>query len=253
MNNLIAIVTGPEHNGTTYLSRLLYSIPDIFSGFETGLLLNNDFTKCHPFDKWIHRGGYYWGAPENINFNDTKLSFDDKYKLLFNNKGLHKNKSDIQQLIFNSKFIVDKTPEYIRHLEFVRNNSNNIPILITIKYFREYYISLVIKRHQSINYFMELIKCTIKSLNWIKNTKPINIYLFRYEDIIKPEFGNKLKSILPNKLNLENIDINYDNYLCKINKTDNYTKSVLNIKTPKSLEEIEQTYNKLIDDIKHIF
>ena len=121
MNNIIAIVTGPERNGTTYLSRLLYSIPDIFSGFETGILFNNDFTKCPPFDKWIHRGGYHWGVPEHINFNNTKLSFDDKYKLLFDNKGLHKNNSNIQQLIFNSKFIVDKTPKQLSPTELGNN------------------------------------------------------------------------------------------------------------------------------------
>ena len=35
MNKLVAIITGPTRNGTTYVKNVLDSHPDIFSGFET--------------------------------------------------------------------------------------------------------------------------------------------------------------------------------------------------------------------------
>lgn len=53
-------------------------------------------------------------------------------------------------------------------------------------------------------------------MNWIKNNKQNNIYIFLYNDIIKENFGEKLKKILPKTINLNNIDINYDNYLKKL-------------------------------------
>ena len=76
MEKILAIVTGPERNGTTYLSKLLCSIPDIYCGFETGLLLDNDFKKCDPFNKWIHLDNEHWGCPNNIDFYDKKLTFE---------------------------------------------------------------------------------------------------------------------------------------------------------------------------------
>ena len=143
MDKLLVIVTGPERNGTTYLSQLIYSIPNIYSGFDTGLLLNNDFSKCKPFCDWIYN---LWGVPRNIDFFSPKLTFKDKYNLLFKYKGTINN-SQYNNLIRNSNFIVDKTPRYFENLNFVRKNSNNIPIIITIKYFKDLFISRCVKRN----------------------------------------------------------------------------------------------------------
>ena len=64
---LVAIITGPEHNGTTYLKNLLDSHPEIFSGFETGILMHDDFEKCLPFYNWVRGEGYHWGLPQTMN------------------------------------------------------------------------------------------------------------------------------------------------------------------------------------------
>lgn len=255
MNNIYVIITGPEHNGTTFLSKLICSIPDIYCGFETGLLLDNNFSICKPFCEWIYHGNEQWGIPKNINLFNNNLSFDDKYQLLFNNKGSYSGLH--QELIRKSKLIVDKTPAYIRNLEFVRKNSNNIPILITFKNFYDNYKSYVIKRKIKINNFISKINLYIKIMNWIKNNKQNNIYIFLYNDIIKENFGEKLKKILPKTINLNNIDINYDNYLKKINTNEKYAYKdwiedtmKYNMKIDKKLIE---TYDSLLNEIKYTF
>ena len=259
MENILAIITGPERNGTTCLSKLLCSIPDIYCGFETGLLLDNDFKKCEPFNKWIHQGNEQWGVPNNIDFNDKKLTFDDKYKLLFNNKGKCSVLNIHQELIFKSKFIIDKTPRYIRNLQFVRKNSKEIPILISIKYLKDYYISMCVKRNMDMNKFKQFYLKNIETLEWLKKEKPKNIYLFLYNDIIEQSFGNKLKKIFSSKIDLNNVNISYENYKKKIlKKTKKFVYSDWK-ETPKTDikilldNKILKKYDTLIDELKYIF
>ena len=73
MEKLVCIIAGPGHNGTTYLKNLLDSHPYIFSGFETGLSLDTDFEKCHPFKNMIFKDGFMWGMPKHINLFDKTL------------------------------------------------------------------------------------------------------------------------------------------------------------------------------------
>jgi hypothetical protein len=48
---ILCIVTGMEHSGTTHLSKILSAHPEIMSGFECGLLLSNikDYQKVGPW------------------------------------------------------------------------------------------------------------------------------------------------------------------------------------------------------------
>jgi len=61
MDKLFAVVTGPEHCGTTYIKNLLESLPDIFCGFECGVLLDKNFQspKCYPWNEWIYGTGTF--------------------------------------------------------------------------------------------------------------------------------------------------------------------------------------------------
>ena len=77
MEKLICIITGPERNGTTLVEKIVFSHPDIFGGFETGLLLDEDFSTCKPFNKWIYRGRWMWGLSRDIDL--TGKSFKEKY------------------------------------------------------------------------------------------------------------------------------------------------------------------------------
>lgn len=263
MNNLVCIITGPEHNGTTYLKNILDSHPNIFSGFETGLLLNHDFSKTIPFKDWIFHNGFHWGLSKDINLFDKSLSIKDKYKLLLDNKG--SGDCNIQNKIKKSSYIVDKTPAYFRKLSQVYKilDCKDIPILITIKYYKECYISYVVKRKMSIEIFNEKINNWMNSMIWFKNNKKElkNIYLFRYKDIIKPEFIKKLKIIIADRINV-NYEMSYDNYIEKLSEMEAEKQPLSNWKSqenihdklciPEKLKEIEIRYNNLIDELKEI-
>ena len=81
----------------------------------------------------------------------------EKYDLILKNKGSYDG--NIQELIRESKYMVDKTPAYIRNLPNVyeRIKFHNIPILITIKYFQGYYSSLK-RRHCKDKNIVNLVK-----------------------------------------------------------------------------------------------
>ncbi len=252
MDKILAIVTGPEHNGTTYMSKLLYSIPEVYSGFETGLLLNPDFKTCKPWCEWIFDGGERWGVPKEIDFFDKNLSLDDKYKLLFKNKGSYCKTNIHQKLIKESKYIIDKTPTYIRNLKLIRENSGNIPIIISIKYLEDYYISLCIKRRHSVSSFLKNhVEPVIENLTWIKEVKPENVFVFLYNDIIEEKFGEKLALIL----DLKDIEISYKNYLKKVGNTNFSIKNWKKTKVDEDItipidKKIVEDYNSLINQIK---
>ena len=92
MEKIVAVVTGPEHNGTTYLKNLFDSHPFIFSAFESGILLHNDFNKCHPWNLWVNSGNFNWGLPKEIVLSNLELSMVEKYDLIFKNKGSYDGK-----------------------------------------------------------------------------------------------------------------------------------------------------------------
>lgn len=260
MDKLIAVVTGPEHSGTTLIEKILYSHPDIFGGFETGLLLNPFFSECKPFNEWIYKNGWHWGISSNVKFEDN-LTFTEKYNLLYNNRGSYDN--DIQKLIRESKYIVDKTPAYIRNLKFVRENVPvNIPILISIKDFIGYYNSYVVKRNQDINTFRKLISSTIENLQWLKKNKN-NIYLFEYNDIVnkKELFSNKIKQIIKYKINIDFelslekynekiLHITEKNYESEPYKNWKRTSHDDNTEYPDDFNDLKNKYNSLIMELK---
>jgi hypothetical protein len=262
MDKLVCIVTGPEHNGTTYLKNILDSHPDIFSGFETGILVDNDFTKCDPWNEWIFLGQYHWGIPKNIDFTNNSLTIQEKFTILFQNKGNYEGNN--QKLIKNSKYIIDKTPKYFRIISKVyeKINNYNIPIIITIKYFKDNYISFVKKRSTRLEDFILLINQFIDSLIWFKNNKSKikNIYLFRYQDIIKPEFINNLKNIIKNRIDI-NYELSVENYYNKLEKYNIKNRPYHNWVSKDKFDlnndtfyikckELETKFDNLIDTLK---
>lgn len=254
MDKLYLIITGAEHSGTTFLSQIIYSIPEVYSAFETGLLLRNDFRECKPFCEWIHKEkGNHWGVPKTIDFFDKKLTFDDKYKLLFEHKG--GGDSFVQNMMRDSPVIVDKTPAYIRNLQFVRKNSKNIPIIITLKSSGDMFISYVVKRKMDLSVFVDYLNQLMNTMHWIHREKPKNLYVFNYRNIIRPGFGNTLKGILPDMINLKEVDINHENFRkrCGENKYHNAgwkkTQPPKRTMIPMKLKEKLITYDRLLKEI----
>ena len=260
MEKLVCIITGPERNGTTLVEKIIYSHPDIFGGFETGLLLGENFNECEPFCKWIYQGGYHWGLDKKINL--TGKSFKEKYNLLFKHKGSAYKKSSIQKLIHESKYLVDKTPAYIRNLEFVHKNiPNDIPIIIIIKNLKDDYISKIVKRRTQIKEWEKKSRLTLNSLSYIKTAKKThsNIFLFNYSDVSKDIDGfiKKIKTILRDKINTDT-EMSLDKYIEKVGKTEklygNWKPN--NLKADKQFstyKKLEALYDDHINELKEKF
>ena len=55
---ILAVVTGMQHSGTTYLNNIINSHSRIMSGFECGILLGelNNFENIQPFSEWLKTG-----------------------------------------------------------------------------------------------------------------------------------------------------------------------------------------------------
>jgi hypothetical protein len=257
MKKLICIITGPERNGTTFVEKILFSHPDIFSGFETGLLLDENFNTCEPFCKWIYNRSWQWGLSREIDL--TGKSFKEKYDLLFKHKGSYHDSDPIQKLIYESKYLVDKTPAYIRNLEFVHKNiPKDIPIIIVIKKLEDDYISKIIKRNHIISRWEVETKLTIKSLKYIETIGKThkNIFIFRYDEAVKytDNFIEKIKNILQHKINT-NTEMSVARYLKKIGGSggpygdwkSNESKSDEKFQKYKNLQT---EYDKLINNLK---
>ena len=260
MDKLILVITGPEHNGTTYVEKLIYSHPDIFCGIECGMLSDNAFFKNdEPFKEWIYLPEYNWGLSKEIKLN-INIPIEKRFELLYNNKG---SGSDIiQKLIKESKYLVDKTPYYFRDFETVYNNVNkyNIPIIISIKSLKENYFSYVIKRKVPEEIFIDRIKLYLHTLRWlnINKDKLKNVYLFSYNDIIQynSAFIKKLKDILKFKINV-NCELSLEIYNNKIKDFNNkpwyhnwkneYNE---NITISNNVLQYEKEFNELIDTLK---
>lgn len=257
MEKLICIITGPERNGTTLVEKIIFSHPDIFCGFETGLLLDEDFNTCKPFCNWIYRRRYQWGLSRDIDL--TGKSFREKYDLLFKYKGSYHSSDPIQKLIYESKYLVDKTPAYIRNLEFVHENiPTDIPIIIVIKNLEDDYISKVIKRNKKRSIWEAETKSTLNSLKYIETTRKThkNIFLFSYDEIAKytDNFVEKIKNILQHKINT-NVEMSVAEYTKKVEETDKLygdwkpNKLKLDKKFQK-YKKLQIEYDKLINKLK---
>ena len=122
-NKCVCIITGMERSGTTYISKLVNSHSNIFSGFECGILLEdlNKFDNCLPFSKWLAHPNFHFGLPKNY-LNEIKYyNYDNIYDYIYIHKGSYDD--NIQKLIKKSDFFVDKTPRYIYHFEEIYNKS----------------------------------------------------------------------------------------------------------------------------------
>ena len=254
---IIAIVTGMQHSGTTYLNNILNSHSKIMSGFECGILLGNinDFHIIKPFSDWLRTDKSYFGLPDNYLNEIKNKNYKQVYDYIYKNKG-SKNNSHIQKLIKNFQYFTDKTPAYIYDIELINNKISNlnIPIIITLKKYDEIYHSWVIKRNIGFNQFILNLRKCIKSLRYIIKNKPKNIYLFEYNDYIKNKKGyNKLfmDIILKYNKGINNEKLFEEKYNKKINNNNIYKvnlekKNNLNIQE----NEFKFLYNKLINKLK---
>lgn len=255
---IIAVITGMQHSGTTYLNNVLNSHSRIMSGFECGILLGevNEFHLIKPFSDWLKTDNSYFGLPENYLEEIKDKNYLEVYEYIQKNKG-SKNNSYFQTLLQKCPNFTDKTPAYIYEIENIYNKIKelNIPIIITLKKYDEIYYSWVIKRRINFNIFIENLKKCIRSLRFILHNKINDIYLFEYKDYIEDkEIYNKYFMYIITKYNKKiNIEKLFEEkYNNKIKNKKIYIEdktlqhNLINIEQ----NEFSKIYNNLIDKLK---
>jgi len=255
---LIAIVTGMQHSGTTYLNNVINSHPRIMSGFECGILLKNlkNFENVKPFSDWLKTDGTHFGLPDNYLEEIKNMNYVQVYEYIQLNKG-SKNNSHYQHLLRKAPNFTDKTPQYIYQLQNIHKKTLhfNIPIIIVLKKYDEIYYSWVIKRKINFSDFIINMQLCVESLKFLSIHKPNNIYLFEYKDLInnKKKYNRKIMEIIQiynKKIPFENL--HEAKFKFKIRDPKKYVKdtnsTTINVDTDN--HKYKEIYNHLIDLLK---
>jgi hypothetical protein len=256
-NKCVSIVCGMERNGTTYIGGLINSHSNIFSGFECGILLDNltSFNR-EPFVKWLSHGGWNFGLPKNYTDDIKKLNYNNIYDYIYEHKGTTHGKDNLESmLITKSKYFIDKCPAYIYELQDVYNKIKNtqIPIIVVLKNFDHNHHSCCVKRKENITNFIDKIKKTINSLNFISQLNPENIFVFSYDYFMIDE--TKGIRMLENIIYRFNPELVYEaltlqNFIKKIESKDypykNWYKDESQIIENNNYPQIKKTYNELL-------
>jgi len=257
-NKILAIITGMQHSGTTYLNNVINSHSRIMSGFECGILLNqlNDFQNVQPFFEWLKTGKTHFGLPDNYVEDIKNMNYEEVYKYIQENKG-SKNDCHYQELIKKCPNFTDKTPAYIYQLENIYNKVKKlkIPFIVVLKSYDEIYYSWVIKRKIPFQTFIQNIKLVIQSLEFISKNSKENIYVMEYQDVInkKEKYNNHLMNIITtyNKV-IPREKLFEEKYNHKIKNTVIYKadkkSTTINVNTEN--HKFKETYNQLLNSLK---
>lgn len=125
MKRLAAIVTGMERSGTTIFSRVLLSHPQLWAGFECGLLLSN--FRESVFYQWLRHGSLQFGlSEEGFQRILAETDVEKKYGLLREFGGLQQKGTPWEFMrdgFLACDYVVDKTPAYCYELEQVMDQT----------------------------------------------------------------------------------------------------------------------------------
>jgi len=174
-SKLFTIVTGFQHSGTTILAQLIKSAPDVFGGFECGLLRNGttpaDFKNVEPFYDWM-----VWSTKEDL-WGLSRESRD----LLVSAKcdaEMYATLRDRSPLFHYSpnqnSYLVDKTPAYLLKLVDVMDRTPGIPVVIAQKNHEA-----LIKTYKKRNFSDQRIEGEMRL-----RKKPLEAALKKYPDRI---------------------------------------------------------------------
>lgn len=259
MENLLCIITGLEGSGTTYLSYILNSHSQVFSGYETGILLTDPdkFHEIKPYNTWLSHGSFHWGLPNNFLEIIKNMEYDEIYNYIYINKGSKFENIDMtpQYYIRKSLYFFDKTPRYIYNFKKIYQNLNNnkLPFFLVFKKFNEIYTSYVFKRNNTKETFYFNILKIIDLLNWLKENKIKNVYVINFENILEKNFIKKIQNIIYTynvKINKE--DLNIKMYYSKVLNYDYPYKNWVPCSSKEqiyTIDFIKKTYNNFIDEL----
>ncbi|KAJ8601616.1 hypothetical protein CTAYLR_007254 [Chrysophaeum taylorii] len=130
VSRLRGILTGIERSGTTILSQLVMSSPEVFGGFECGLLLTSnprEFRSVNPFYEWMTQSPLVrmWALnPSDLEHLCATATCHAEFYA-----GLRR----LSPILNESHGIIDKTPRYIYHLGDVMRRSPGVPVVVIRK------------------------------------------------------------------------------------------------------------------------
>lgn len=178
---LIAIITGLEHSGTTYLSRLITSYhPKINTGFECGVLLADsphEFPKIKPFYDWMQQdieNGYNgWGIRSNDMVDICSArSWEEMYCKIVQFSPIFTDKAS---------YILDKNPRYMPRLDKILEKID-VPCIVIYKDIFFQYLSYK-KRVTNLNRFISRYALYMNGLAKALKKFRNRIFLVKYEDL----------------------------------------------------------------------
>lgn len=255
--DLAAVVTGLEHSGTTYFSRLLNSHPNISSGFECGIFLGNlsHFGEVHPFSDWLKLGESLFGLPSTYLEDIKNMTYAEVVVYINKNKGSHDGEQ--QADVRSGSMYVDKTPSYMRAFPEIYHKIKSIgrpvPIFIVLKSFDQFYHSYSVKRNFSDSVILERAKVTIRTLTFVKENSLRDVYVFLYEEVITHEAN--LSSVMMNILiryhpSLKKVALRdrlcFQDAPCESNLSPVESKTYANM----DLNVAKKTYDGLLNSLK---
>ncbi|KAL7563674.1 hypothetical protein ACA910_004077 [Epithemia clementina (nom. ined.)] len=142
-SGLAVIVTGMEKSGTTVISRLIMSDPNLMGGFECGMLLGKtpaEFANVHPLFEWMVNPTNFWNLTpiQRDHMVHTSRCHAEMYKKLRNRSPLFSGKlvgskqqqQQQQQQQQRRPYIVDKTPRYAYTLSIVMTRAPQVPVVV---------------------------------------------------------------------------------------------------------------------------
>lgn len=131
-SGLFAIITGMERSGTTIVSALIMSAPNLYGGFECGLLEASEpseFRQVSPFFDWMTGPTAYerlWALTDEQ--RETLVGHSchaEQYIQLRKDSPLFQNNTQ--------SWIIDKTPRYIYNLLSIMDRTPGVPVIVTMK------------------------------------------------------------------------------------------------------------------------
>lgn len=225
---LIAIVTGLEHSGTTYLSKLMTRHPKIDSGFECGVLLADspgEFPKIEPFYSWMQGSievGHWGVKSEDMADICSAKDWEDMYYKIIHYSPVFKEKSS---------YILDKTPRYMPKLDKILEKVM-APCIVIYKDIFFQYLSYR-KRGVTLNRFVSRYTSYGEGLSRAVKRFGDRILLVKYEELhentskindifnfIRMEFENHLldEPIDSSKTNILRADFKYTEEMERLKK-----------------------------------
>jgi hypothetical protein len=176
-----------EHTGTTYLSKVLASNPDIMCGFECGFLLDDisRFPDVDPWYEWMQTttAKGHWGVnKENMTRICAAKDYYEAYHLLKKYAG-EKGSTMIRECFLKAKYIIDKTPRYAYCLDLIIEKID-VPFIVMQKNIYDLYTSYK-KRGCELEMFLYRYFMCANSIKKACQKHPDRILVVDYDDLLQ--------------------------------------------------------------------